>query len=454
VSPEFHPSACLTALERILPADASGRLLVAFSGGLDSTALLHALAAAVRDRPRYAVCAVHVDHQLHPDSPQWQQHCAEIARSLEVEFRYARVHVDARSGGVESAARDARYRALREQMGTGDCLLTAHHADDQLETILLALMRGAGAKGMAGMPACRPFGAGWHARPLLEFTREEVRDWARAAGLRWLTDPSNEGLRFDRNYLRREVIPLLTRRWPAAPHAAVRTAAHLADAGALLGGIASDDVASASVGDCLSVERLASLDALRRRNALRFWLKVRGARMPSTRKLLALEHDMLAAGDDRLPCVEWDGFEVRRHRGLLYADAARPALDVSSATTQWSWREPLGLPSGLGRLRFEPTDDSGFSAATLPPRIEVRFRCGGEQLKIAGEAHHRKLKKLLQSSDVLPWWRDRIPLLYVEGELAGVGDLWIAQSFAAKHGEPAVRVVWEGKPKMGMTKVT
>lgn len=454
MNPEFHPSGCLTALERILPPAASGRLLIAFSGGLDSTVLLHSIAIAARDLPRYTVCAVHIDHQLHPESRRWRQHCAETAGALNVEYRHRQVHVDPRSGGLEAAARDARYEALRGLMVAGDCLVTAHHADDQLETLLLALMRGAGVRGLAGMPACQPFGPGWHMRPLLEFTRDELRRWADAEALQWLTDPSNEGRRFDRNYLRHEVIPFLTRRWPAAARASARSAGHLADASALLGELAASDVAAASVGDCLSVDRLAAMAGPRRRNALRFWLKVRGARMPSTRKLFSLEHDMLAAQGDRLPCIEWDGFEVRRHRGLLYAADAQPRLETVSQPLVWNWREPIDLPSGLGRLRTEAVDRSGFSAATLPPQIEVRFRTGGEQLKVAGDAHHRKLKKLLQSSSVLPWWRDRIPLLYVRGELAAVGDLWIAESFAAAAGEPAVRIVWDGRPVMEVTRVT
>lgn len=446
MSPEFHPSACLRALERLLPAAASGRLIVAFSGGLDSTVLLHALVAAVRERQGLAVSAVHIDHQLHPDSRRWNEHCAQVARSLGIEYRSVQVLVDGASRGVEAAAREARYGALQGGMREGDCILTAHHADDQLETVLLALMRGAGVTGLAGMPACQPLGPGWHLRPLLEFTRAQLHAWARAQDLSWLSDPSNEARRFDRNYLRHEVIPSLTRRWPAAAAAAVRSAAHLAEAGRILGEVGAADLASSSVGECLRVDRLAALPSERRRNALRLWLKARGARMPSTRKLQALEHDMLAARSDRSPCVAWDGFEVRRHRGLLYAGAVRER--IPDTPLRWDWHVQLELPAGLGRLRAESGRGSGFSAAKLPPQLEVRFRSGGEQLKVAGSAHRHKVKKLLQDADVLPWWRDRIPMLYVAGALAAVGDLWIADEYAARAGEAAVRVVWEDRPQL------
>lgn len=444
MSPEFHPSACLKALERLLPGAASGRLIVAFSGGLDSTVLLHALVAATRERPGFIVSAVHIDHQLHPDSQRWNEHCAEVARSLGVEYRSERVLVDGASVGVEAAAREARYGALKAGMRAGDCLLTAHHADDQLETVLLALMRGAGVAGLAGMPACQSFGPGWHVRPLLEFTRAQLQAWGEERGLSWLSDPSNEGRRFDRNYLRHEVIPSLRRRWPAASAAAVRSAAHLAEAGMILGELGAADVASASIGRCLRVELLAALPAERRRNALRLWLKARGARMPSTRKLHSLERDMIAAQPDRSPRVAWDGFEVRRHRGLLYASPVRERMPDTPML--WDPSAPLELPAGLGRLRAEPSRGSGFSAWKWRPQIEVRFRGGGEQLKVAGRSHHHKVKKLLQSAGVLPWWRDRIPMLYVHGELAAVGDLWMADAFAARDGEESVRVVWEGKP--------
>lgn len=449
----FSPSGLLASIQRHLPADASGKLCVAFSGGLDSTVLLGALTIAVRDEPYYRLRAIHIDHQLHEHSPQWHQHCAQFALSAGIPLVLERVSVALDSDeGVEASARAVRYEAFRNLLEPGETLLTAHHADDQLETVLLALMRSAGVHGLAAMPVCQRLGQGWHLRPLLGFTHAELEAWGRAEQLSWITDPSNDNRHFNRNYLRHEVIPALQRRWPGAAHSAVRSARHLAEAGGLLDAVAATDLAGAAAGPCLRVVALVSLDEPRRRNLMRYWLRTRGARPPSTRKLLALEHDMLEAQEDRLPCVDWDGFEVRRYRGLLYGGAQLPFSDVPEIprdwTQDWEWSAALELPGGLGVLYAQTGEGAGLSLSKLPRRLRVGFRQGGEALRPAGQAHHRKLKKLLQDADILPWRRSHLPLIHVGDELAAVGDLWIAEEFAAHAGEASMKVVWEGRPQV------
>lgn len=416
------------------------QVCIALSGGLDSTVLLRALADMVCERPGvFTVRAVHIDHQLQPQSAHWRQWCERLASAAGIEFSYRTVQVTAsHSMGIEAAARMARYDALRSQLAPGEALLTAHHADDQLETVLLALSRGAGVSGLAAMPACQPFGPGWLMRPLLAFSRIELEQWARQQGLSWIDDPSNDDRQFSRNYLRHQVIPLLRQRWPSIEHSVARSAGHLAEAGSLLEGLARQDLAAAAVGECLRVAALASLDVARRRNLLRYWLRVRGARAPSTRKLLALEHDMLLAQEDRLPCVQWDDFEVRRHRGLLYAARQLPAMVGLPAPLSWHWRSALALPAGLGRLEMTPAQ-GGLAQARLPECLQVAFRSGGEVL-------HRKLKKLLYEAAVLPWWRDRVPLIHAAGQLVAVGDLWIAAELAAGPGEQGLRILWRDRP--------
>jgi len=445
----FSPAALLARIQRHLPASASGRFCVAFSGGLDSTVLLHALAAAIREQPLgvYTLRAVHIDHQLQLRSADWRRHCADVAAEVGVDFAFQPVQVPPDPPmGIEAAARTVRYQALRSLIGPGDVLLTAHHADDQLETLLLALARGAGVGGLSAMPACQAFGEGWHLRPLLEFTRAELEEWARAQGLSWVTDPSNDESRFSRNYLRHEVIPALRQRWPGIAHSAVRSAGHLGEAGTLLDALAASDHAAAAVGPCLRVDALAMLDGPRRRNLLRYWLRLHGARLPSTRKLLSLEHDMLVAQEDRLPCVEWDGFEVRRHRGLLYAAPQLPPALPRDTAFEWDWSREFLLPDSLGLLRMQNARGAGLVRAKLPPYLSVTFRHGGESLQTAGRDHHRKLKKLMQDADILPWWRGRLPLLHAGGQLVAVGDLWIAQEFAARGDEEGMRVVWQDRP--------
>lgn len=439
----FSASALQSQLESTLPPDASGRLCIALSGGLDSMVLLHALAEL---QGRYQLRVVHVDHGLHVDSAQWADGCAKTAQSLGVHFTMAKVTVPRNSRrGLEAAARAERYAALKAALQAREVLLTAQHADDQLETVLLALVRGAGVNGLSGMPACQAFGSGWHVRPLLPFTRAQLEAWAMQHKLGWVEDPSNADSRLNRNYLRHEVIPALRRRWPDVANSVVRSASHLGEAQGLLGAVASVELQQAAAGSCLKVEVLSQLDGARRRNVLRYWLRSLGARAPSTHKLAALEHDMLHAQDDRVPCVAWEGFEVRRHRGLLYGNAPLLPFEPDAALA-WDLRGPFTLPAGLGVLHAESTRGTGLALSKTAEALRIGFRRGGETLQLAGHAHRRDLKKLLQEEGILPWWRDRVPLLFVGRKVAAVGDLWVSEQFAARGDESGVRIAWEARP--------
>ena len=455
----FSPRELQNRLQRpaggtaLLPPDAS--VCVAFSGGLDSTVLLHSFArlaaepgppSGISQHLAYRVRAVHVDHGLHADSALWSNHCEREARALQVEFTSIRVGVTGIAElGLEMAARDARYDALAKQLREGEYLLIGQHADDQLETVLLALMRGAGVLGLAAMPVCEPFAGGALLRPLWDFTRAELETWARAEGLRWLSDPSNADHTLDRNFIRHRVVPALKERWPAAARTALRSTQHLQEAWRTLEQLAVLDAETALSGECLGVDQLAALNPERRRNLLRYWIRRRGARAPSTRKLAAMEHDMLAAGEDRVPCVAWDGWELRRHRGWLYCERHLAPLDTDQAI-DWPRQGPLALPAGLGRLRMAAAESGRLDAAKLPPTLTLRFRTGGETLQPLGHGFHHKLKKLLQAADILPWWRERLPLVYAGKQLVAVGDLWIAAEFATAPGEPGLALVWDERP--------
>lgn len=443
---KFSPDALWANLQPHLPPNAGIELCVAFSGGLDSTALLVALNERRRELPEFHLRAIHIDHQLQSASKQWAQHCVEIARTLDIDCIVRQVTIDLRAEeGIEAAARAARYQAFSDVLNPGEILLTAHHADDQLETMLLALARGAGLPGLSAMDACQPFARGLQVRPMLPFTRAEIEAWANDRSLTWLCDPSNVNAQFSRNMLRSEITPNLRRRWPSIARTASRTASHLAEAASLLDDLAMLDLREAQVGPCLRVASLATMSSARRRNLLRYWLRERGARSPSTRKLLALEHDMLNAAGDRIPRVDWDDFEVRRHRGLLYAGPASREFD-SAHQIVWDWRNPLDLADGLGRLRIEPSSTRGLDESLLSAQLRVDFRRGGERLQPSGHAHHRELKKMLQEARVLPWWRKRLPLIFSGNALVAVGDLWIADEFTTQTPGRAMQMVWEARP--------
>jgi tRNA(Ile)-lysidine synthase len=284
----------------------------------------------------------------------------------------------------------------------------------------------------------------------LEFTRAALYQWARSAGLAWISDPSNAGLRFDRNYLRTRVIPHLQARWPAAAMSISRTAAHAAAAEGLLEQLAQADAAGVMVEACLQVSKLAALSGPRRRNLLRHWLRSCAASMPSTRKLAGLEHDMLYAAGDRMPCTEWDRFAVRRHRDLLYCTARE--LTAACQPLHWCWSTSLSLGE-LGQLHMVHAARGGLALGRLPQQLSVGFRPAVETLLSTTGGQQRKLKKLLQKADVLPWWRDRVPLVTSEGVLLAIGDWWLSEEFAAAAGEAAVRVQWQGGPAVRAVKV-
>lgn len=438
--PGFSAESLVASIDSQLGAGARS-FCIALSGGLDSAALLHAMAAARALRPNWAVRAVHVDHGLQPASGGWAERCAAWAEAVDVPCTVRRVRVvDVRKQGVEAAAREARYGVLGDCLEKNEVLLTAHHADDQLETLLIALLRGAGVAGLASMPVCTPFAQGWRLRPLLGFTRQELSIWARERNIAWLEDPTNGDSRFDRNFLRHEIIPRLRERWPSVAATVSRTARHMAEADTLLDEFTDRDLQTAARGDCLAITALRELTPPRRRLTLRRWLQQRGLLLPSTSVLAALEHDMLAAADDRVPCIRWRGAEVHRYRGLLYAAPATEALRIHRY--EWDWRQTLSLEGTLGELRMAPASQ-GLAVERLPRTLTVSFRQGGEAIQLAGETHRRKLKKLLQASDVLPWLRTRVPLVYAGEQLVAVADLWVDSSFAAKENEQTMRVEWK-----------
>jgi tRNA(Ile)-lysidine synthase len=420
----------------------SGRLWVAFSGGLDSHVLLHALA---RSAAGGAVRAIHIDHGLQFESPAWAEHCHAVCRQLGVELVTRPVEARPQPGeSPEAAARRARYAAFSALLEPGDLLLTAHHQDDQAETLLLQLLRGAGPRGLAAMPEVAPLGAGRLARPLLETTRAELHAYARSEGLEWVEDPSNRELRYDRNFLRHEIMPRLRERWPAAGAVLARSAGHFAETSALLEQVAHDDAAHAQ-GGCsgtLSVSALLGLSLARRRNLLRHWLRRRGFGVPDTSRLQSILDNVLTARADAVPQVAWTGCEVRRYRDDLYAMA--PLGPAPAAPIPWDPRRPLDLPDGLGRLEAVPATGRGVRADVLSRGpLTVRFRRGGERCRPAPGAADRTLKNLLQETGVPPWLRARMPLLYAGETLVAVADRWVCAPCGAVEHESGVEIRWQ-----------
>jgi tRNA(Ile)-lysidine synthase len=398
-------------------------------------------------RRRLPVRAVHVDHGLQPAAAEFREFCVGLCRRLHIPLEVIPVVVDSSDGvSIEAAARDARYRGMAGQLRTGECLLTAHHALDQAETLLLQLLRGAGLKGMSAMPMCRTLGAGWHLRPLLDVAQRDLRQFAAATGIAAVCDPMNLDTRFDRAYLRTLLWPLIEERWPGAAIAVSRTARHVADAQELLDRSAALTVQTLRDGNALSVTGLRALPAIAQFNTLRYWIATSSARtLPSTARLTEALRQIMDADEDHLPAVIWGEHALRRYRERLFlTPAIPPCLGVER---EWPVRPGahLDLGEGLGRLRWSP-QGGGFDAARLPPTLKVRRREGGETLKPNPRARTQSVQHLMQSLGVLPWMRDALPLVYAGEALIAVGDLWQDARWCVGAGSAGFGCVWEGAP--------
>jgi tRNA(Ile)-lysidine synthase len=376
---------------------------------------------------------------LHADADAWTAQCRSFSHDLDVPLDVRRVDVDLDAGeGMEAAARRVRYAAFESLLGDGELLLTAHHAQDQVETVLLRLLRGAGVQGLGAIAERSRFGRGRLVRPLLSVGRPQLETYARDHALSWVEDPTNRDIDLDRNYLRHEIIPALRRRWPGIDASIGRSARLAAEANELLRETAARDALKVMNGELIALRCLRELDASRQRNLLRYVLQQRGIVPPSEVQISGGLEQLLTAREDRNPILCWPGGQVRRYRDNLYVlqeDPDRVAADGPD-TIQWDGREPLELGAIRGRLMLE-------RSAGAPAGLNVRFRRGGERLLEADHVHHQQLKKMFQSRGVVPWMRAHVPLLCQDDELLAVGDLWSSSEFAARLGESA-RIRWEG----------
>ena len=445
VSPSFTAPALLHVLTDHFGISPGTTLKVAFSGGLDSHVLLHAL-CQLRDVTRWQVSAVHVDHNLQAVSTAWAQHCQQVCVALDVSCMVESVTVNnIIENGLEAAERRARYACLTRHIGAGEVLLSAHHLDDQAETLLLQLMRGSGVHGLASMPAMVKFSKGHLARPLLGFTRRALAAYAALHRLQWVEDASNSDTRMARNFLRQRIFPLLQERWPGAAAQLGRSARHAADAVEML-----DEIAQADVRQCqstgkstLSISALLLLSLPRQRNLIRYWLRTLGFQAPSTLWLDRILEQAHVEPRTRHAAVRWPGVEVRRYRDQLTVLPVRVTPD-SHLRISWNPPEPL-IIAGTGlALHAEPVSGSGLSQQRIRQApLTIRLRQGGERCLLPRRGHHHSLKKLLQEAGVPPWERERLPLIYVGEELAAVSDRWVCEPYAAHADEPGWRLVVE-----------
>lgn len=412
---------------------------VAFSGGPDSHALLHALAETRRELSA-PVSAIHVNHRMQAGADAWAEHCRAVCDALQVPFTLLRVPEMPPADAGETWARDRRYRLIEEVLASGECLLTAHHQDDQAETVLLRLLRGTGVDGLAGIPRTRPLGKGWIGRPLLDLPKASLAAYAEANGLYSIDDPSNRDCCADRNLLRHKVLPLLTRRWPAAAATIARTGDLAGEAGASLDRYAAMLLLDMYDGSRLDGGALAELPEREQRLVLRCWLREQGITLPDARQLEAGRRMLVEGEADRMPVFHWPGGTVRRYRGWLSVESARGGAEDPVGGQQWMPDSDLRLAHGWLRVNAAV---GGLHPERLPVQgLTVALRGGGERCRPA-DRPTRPVKKLFQEAGIPPWQRDGWPLLMVGEAIAAVPGICVCEGFQARPPDRGLNLVWD-----------
>jgi len=414
-------------LRTYLPAVSSPSAIwwVGFSGGLDSMVLLHALAQL---HLPVQVRALHINHQISPNADAWQMQCADFCARHSIPFHAEKVRVENAGKGIEDAARAVRYSVFEKNLAPHDFLLTAHHANDQAETLLLRLMRGTGPRGLAAMASVRALGAGLLVRPLLHFSRADLEAYALTHQLNWVNDESNLDDNYDRNFLRNQVMPLLHRRWPEFKHKWQQTADLCAQQETVMEEIACEDLVRAApsaerIGQSIDLRTVLNLSHARQQNVLRYWLRLLNHTTPEQIHWQQIEQQIFGGREDAQPRVTWGNIALQTYRQRLYA-------------------LPLQLPKM--ELQFE------LSAGNEKPRLKeglsnmrIVYRTGGERCKPAGRTHSQTLKKLLQEYELEPWLRDQVPLVLSGDCIVAVGDLWVCADYVAAEDETGYRLIWQ-----------
>jgi tRNA(Ile)-lysidine synthase len=425
------------------------KLLLGLSGGLDSVVLLHLLADANKVLP-FKLSAHHVHHGLSPNADTWANFCADYCKELNIPLTVSKVKVSKNSGlGMESAARNARYQALFND--DADLICVAHHQDDQAETLLLQLARGAGVKGLASMAAVNKLPKPL-LRPFLEVSRCTLEAYANIHKLTWIEDESNFDTKFDRNFIRHEVLPVLSKQYPAIRQTLARAANHLAEADMLLDELALFDISACQPDQSqlktIKLEPLLQLSDARIHNALRYWIRQHACDMPSTAHLTQIRHQLFDAKPDaRIKIKLSESLVLRRFQGSAFIvdndNTSKKSNEPIAFCLMWKGEKTITLPD-QSRLIFSEETGTGIAMRHLEnSKLLIRYRQGGEILKPALNRPSRSLKYLFQSSNIPPWLRERLPLLFLNDELVVVTGIAVDAKFVATPDEVGLCAHWQ-----------
>ncbi|NHB97849.1 tRNA lysidine(34) synthetase TilS [Photorhabdus stackebrandtii] len=416
------------------------KILVGFSGGLDSSVLLHLLVNwRSQHNQEVQLRAMHIHHGLNPKADQWVKHCQQICDDWQVEFCFERVTIDAREKGIEAAARDTRYQMFRRELQKDEILVTAQHLDDQAETFLLALKRGSGPAGLASMPPVAIFADTLLFRPLLGYSRNELEIYASEHRLNWIEDDSNQDDRYDRNFLRLHVMPLLNQRWPHFPQSVARSASLCGEQEQLLDELLNEFLKELITQDgALGISPLEVCSEAKRNALLRRWFGYHDMKMPSREQLHRLWYEVALARTDAVPQLQFGQYNVRRYKQKLWLVPQLQSL--RDTILEWDICNTLVLPDRLGELNIS---DRGIQvrAPANNERVTIRFGVQG-MMSIVGRQHPRHSKKLWQELGVAPWLRERIPLLYYNEQLIAALGIFITKESEAVEGQRILTINW------------
>ncbi len=422
----------------------SEKFWIACSGGMDSSVLLH-LFYSSKNKINQDIEVIYVNHGLQEEANDWAVFCEKQSLQYDIPFIQLQVTEGCPKGSsVEAWAREKRYSLIEDVMNKNDVLFTAHHQDDQVETFFLQALRGAGPRGLASMPLVKKYAKALHARPLLKYSRSDLKHYAEENNIIWQNDKSNLDVRYDRNYFRHKLIPVIEQRWPAYKETISRLIKNQNESRILLDEIAKDDIKLAQHKNTrsLDLDVVQKLSTERQKNLIFVWLKEMNLNSPGSKNIDQIVSDIIYSATDKSPCVNWESVEVRRYKNLLYASEMISEHNVNIEYT-WKPENVLNISDetliaiseygkGISKLKTENAD------------FVVRYRQGGEKIRPDNLSHSKTVKQLFQEESVLPWLRDRIPLIYINGDLAVIPGFCIDENYSADKNESSWDIHWSG----------
>ena len=436
-------SSALDIIERQIKPLLPNKFCIAFSGGMDSTVLLHVMKNIIDEKSQ--IRAIHINHNIVDNSKVWTRTCKSICKNFGIDIEIISLEVTHNGYGLEAAARDERYKKLKEKLYENEYLLTAHHEEDQMETVFLRMARGTGLDGLQGINEKYSFGEGIIFRPMLEVSKTSVMDYAKEHQLKWVEDSSNQDTHFDRNFLRKKIIPQFRERWPSIASSVSRLSQLSAQNIKILNQIAEEDIGPIANMNELPLAKLLDKSFERANNMLRYIILANGMSIPSMKTLQDGLKEMLDPETDK-SVIAWKDYCIRKYKNHLYflsnSDLEPNKVDVR---IPWEIGKTVNLGENIGTIEATFIHGDGLSIKKCKNKLTISYRQGGELIKPIGHRINKSLKNLFQENQILPWMRDKIPLIYYQDELVSVADLWFNQNYVASQNEAGFVVNWHKK---------